>query len=141
MTTPTTHGIERGYISLNIVKGLSPHPFGSWVPSPNGEFIRYTDHAAALAASEARVKSLELELSAARPLFSYRYFKAKAEAAEQSLAALETAMDPRQWDRALSDAWHKSIPDTAAAFAALRAAAIAAQRQETGRGVPVGGED
>ena len=60
--------------------------------------------AAALAASEARVKELELQLIAARPLFSYRYFKAKAEAAEQSLSAMQARVDGLEADAGRLDA-------------------------------------
>jgi hypothetical protein len=39
--------------------------------------------------------------------------------------AQEIALNPRRWTQEMNDAWHKSIPDTHAAFAALRHAALA----------------
>ena len=35
--------------------------------------------------------------------------------------AYEQALDPRRWTQEMHDAWHKALPDTQAAFAALRA--------------------
>jgi hypothetical protein len=34
---------------------------------------------------------------------------------------LDVILNPRKWTDEISDAWHKSVPDMAAAFAALRA--------------------
>jgi len=33
---------------------------------------------------------------------------------------LRTLLDPRMWTKEMSEAWHKNIPDTVAAFDALR---------------------
>lgn len=37
--------------------------------------------------------------------------------------SLELALDPRRWGRKMNEAWHRNIPDTKAAFAALLEAA------------------
>lgn len=33
---------------------------------------------------------------------------------------LSILLDPRQWTKEMHDAWHRALPDTIAAFAALR---------------------
>ena len=42
--------------------------------------------------------------------------------AAAEIERLEAALNPRQWNQSLSDAWHRNIPDTTAAFRALREA-------------------
>jgi hypothetical protein len=38
----------------------------------------------------------------------------------ERIEKLEKALNPRQWSREQSDAWHRAIPDVQAAFDALR---------------------
>ncbi len=40
--------------------------------------------------------------------------------------ALRSALNPRGWTRAQSDAWHRALPDTERAFRALHEASVAA---------------
>lgn len=37
---------------------------------------------------------------------------------------LERALNPREWDRELNDAWHRNIPDLQKAFDAIKNIAI-----------------
>jgi hypothetical protein len=37
---------------------------------------------------------------------------------------MEQALDPRRWTRAISDVWHRFIPDVQAAFNALKEEAL-----------------
>lgn len=49
---------------------------------------------------------------------------AEKDAEIQRLRAMETALHPSQWTRAMDDAWRQALPDTVAAFSALRAAVV-----------------
>jgi hypothetical protein len=46
------------------------------------------------------------------------------EALAARCAELEKALDPRRWDMPMQRAWHSHIPDTEAAFRALRDASL-----------------
>lgn len=46
-------------------------------------------------------------------------------APSDTLDKLEAALNPRRWTTEMSHAWHQAIPNVGAAFAALRAAALA----------------
>lgn len=50
--------------------------------------------------------------------------KERADRAEAKGVALERALNPLLWDKAMDAAWHKAIPNVQQAFADLRAAAL-----------------
>ena len=55
------------------------------------------------------------------------------EAQAARIAELESAFSPRTWSVAMHEAWHKNLPDTEKAFAALLTATLTpAQEQEDG---------
>jgi hypothetical protein len=61
-----------------------------------------------------------------KPKTDCKYYKTVAPAPESGeiIKQLYAALDPREWSQAQSDAWHQALPDTVAAFAALRAATM-----------------
>jgi hypothetical protein len=49
-----------------------------------------------------------------------RVDQAISEARKQRIEHLETLLDPRRWNREMSEVWHKNIPNLFKAFEGLR---------------------
>lgn len=73
---------------------------------------------------DAELKQLLIELAKGDLAEGAELADHPAMLAVDRITRLEEALTPRQWDTAMSEAWHKHLPHTMRAFDALRALAV-----------------
>lgn len=72
--------------------------------------------------TQAKLKQYRYQSIGAR--CAWTAWEAAWQAKDTELTRLRAALNPRQWTQAMHDAWHKTLPDTQAAFEALTKEAL-----------------